>query len=114
MARAATTEQVMAWRRAIAEQARGDETQSEFCDRRGLKLESFRAWKYRLAREGGAGGGAHPAAMSFVPVKLVERAVDVASGVEVALPGGRVVRVARGFDEETLKRLVETLEARPC
>ena len=114
MARAATAEQVMAWRRVVAAQEGGDETQGEFCERRGLKLESFRAWKYRLVREEAERRDRRPPAMSFVPLKIVERSVDAPSGIELALSGGRIVRVARGFDAETLKRLVEALEASPC
>lgn len=107
----ATTEEIAAWKRVIADQERGDETQGEFCARRGLKLETFRNWKYRLAR---GEGESRPAPMSFIPLKLVDRAAETASGVELEFAGGRVVRVARGFDVETLKRLVEVLEARPC
>jgi hypothetical protein len=113
MAGVATTETVMAWRRVIADQEHGDETQGEFCARRGLKLETFRNWKYRFARgERSPRGRSEP--VRFVPVRVVDRGVETTSGIELALPGGRVVRVARGFDPETLKRLVETLETRPC
>lgn len=115
MAQLAMTEQVKAWRRVIADQESGDETQGEFCARRGLKLETFRNWKYRLAREEGSPCDSGPCEpVRFVPVRVVDRGVETASGIELALPGGRVVRVARGFDPETLKRLLETLETRPC
>ena len=50
MAQLATAERVAAWRRVITEQERGDLTQGEFCAKRGLELETFRNWKYRLAR----------------------------------------------------------------
>ena len=32
--------------------------------------------------------------------------------IELALPGGRVVRVGRGFDAVTLDRLLEVVERR--
>jgi len=115
MAQLATTEQMAAWRRVIADQESGDETQGEFCARRGLKLETFRNWKYRLARgESSPRDRGRSEPVRFVPVRVVDRGVETASGVDLVLPGGRVVRVARGFDPETLKRLMETLETRPC
>ena len=115
MAQLATAEQVAAWRRVITEQERGDLTQGEFCAKRGLELETFRNWKYRLARGERRDKVARPEApVRFVPVRIVDRADNVASGVELALAGGRVVRVARGFDVETLRRLVEAIETRTC
>jgi hypothetical protein len=111
----ATSEQVAAWRRVIAEQERGDLTQGEFCAKRGLELNTFRNWKYRLARGERRDGVARPdEPVRFVPVRIVDRAADLGSGVELALSGGRVVRVARGFDVETLRRLVEAIETRTC
>ena len=115
MAQLATAEQVAAWRRVIADQERGDQTQGEFCARRGLKLETFRNWKYRRAREKRPSDqDERPEPIRFVPVRVVDRGVETSSGVELALSGGRVVRVARGFDPETLKRLIETLGTLPC
>jgi hypothetical protein len=58
---------------------------------------------------------------SFLPVRVVtshgnEAACgEVASGgVEVLLPQGQVVRVAPGFDRQTLAEVLSVLEPRPC
>jgi hypothetical protein len=113
MAGLASQVRLAAWRRVIAEQVRGDLTQGEFCARRGLKLETLRNRKYRLARgERPPEAGRQELQVRCVPGRLVERAADGSSGVELALAGGGgVVRVARGFDAETLTRLVEALNA---
>jgi hypothetical protein len=41
---------------------------------------------------------------TLLPVQLVTRAADVS--IELVLPNGCVARVSRGFDEETLQRLM--------
>ena len=56
-----------------------------------------------------------PATMSpvFVPLRVIDVATQAA--FEVVLERGRVVRVLRGFDTETLRQLLAVLEEeRPC
>ncbi len=82
----ATTEEVAAWKHVIEDQERGDETQGEFCARRGPKLGTFRNRKHRLAR---FEGESRPSPMSFAPFKLVDCSAETASGVELDLGGER-------------------------
>jgi transposase-like protein len=49
-------------------------------------------------------------AVKLLPVRVVETAA--AEPVSVVLRSGHTVRVARGFDEDTLLRVVTLLEAR--
>ena len=49
----------------------------------------------------------------FVPLRVIDVATQAA--FEVVLERGRVVRVLRGFDTETLRQLLAVLEEeRPC
>lgn len=96
------------WARIIAAWERSRLSPAEFCKRRRLSPETFGWWRWRLGKEA-------PPAAGPVP-EFVEVAVSAASapGVEprpvvIELPGAIVVRVERGFDEETLRRVVGVL-----
>ena len=96
------------WRRWIGEWQTTGLSVRAFCERRGLTVASFYAWRRVLQRR-----AAEKAA--FVPVQVVADAVaDRASAVEVVLTDGRMVRVAPGFDTETLRQVLAVLEGRPC
>ncbi len=93
------------WRRWIGEWRASGLSARAFCERRGLALPTFYAWRRTLERRAAE-------VPAFVPVQVVaEAAPDQASALEVVLADGRTVRVTRGFDAVTLLRL---LEGRPC
>jgi hypothetical protein len=80
-----------------------------FCDRHQLTPPTFSSWR-RLLRLRDA------SAACFVPVQVVpDREPGLAGGVDVVLAGGRRLRVAPGFDPDTLRQLLALLEeAPPC
>jgi hypothetical protein len=79
-------------------------TQAEFCRREGISLASLRTWKYRRLKPTPPGP-----TRAFVPVRLVEPSPAASGPIEVVLVGERRLRVAVGFDEQTLLRLVRLL-----
>jgi hypothetical protein len=96
------------WRRWIGEWRASGLSVRGFCDRRGLAIPTFYAWRRTLERR----AAERPA---FVPVQVVADAAPAQGGaLEVVLRDGRAVRVAPGFDEGTLRRLLAVLEGRPC
>jgi hypothetical protein len=96
------------WRRWIGEWQASGLSVRAFCERRGLTVGSFYAWRRVLQQR-----AAEKAA--FVTVQVVaEAAPDRASALEVVLADGRTVRVAPGFDAATLRQLLAVLEGRPC
>jgi hypothetical protein len=96
------------WRRWIGEWQASGLSARAFCERRGLTVASFYAWRRVLQQR-----AAEKAA--FVPVQVVADPVpDRASPLEVVLTGGQTVRVAPGFDAATLRQLLAVLEGRPC
>jgi hypothetical protein len=96
------------WRRWIGEWRASGLSVRAFCDRRGLAIPTFYAWRRVLERR----AAEKPA---FAPVQVVADAVPVQSaGLEVVLAGGRTARVAPGFDAATLRQLLAVLEGRPC
>ena len=82
-----------------------------------MKAGSLSFWKWKLARQGSGeerSGGARVAPLQFVELTAKEglRPALVWAGFEVVLSSGRTVRVADGFDEAELARLVGVLEER--
>lgn len=113
------------WRGHVAAQASSGQTAVAYCQAHGLHPKSFYRWK-RVFRESGEleallREGAEEATPSsgspaplFAEVRVADGAATAASGVEVALGSGVVVRVSRGFDGETLQRVVSALEDGRC
>src|SRR5262245_15059204 len=96
------------WRRWIGEWQTSGLSGRAFCQRRGLAIASFYAWRRVLQRR-----AAEKA--TFVPVQVVADAGPIqTSALEVVLTDGRTVRVAPGFDAATLRQLLAVLEGRPC
>lgn len=103
------------WRKHLAAQADSGLSVGVYCRQYGLNPKCFYRWR-RIFAQGEAatgatrlpGGAAQPL---FAEVRV--SGVGLAgSGVEVCLAGGRVVRVAPGFDAATLCRVVSALEGR--
>jgi transposase len=95
------------WRRWIRAWRASGLSGRAFCDRHGLTVASFYAWRRVLEQR-----AAEPAA--FLPVQVVAEPPP-ASALEVVLAAGRTVRVAPGFDPATLRQLVRVLEeGRAC
>jgi len=97
------------WRSWICRWRGSGLTMRAFCARHGLATASFYHWRRVLERRAAE-------APAFVPVQVVADATPAeASALEVVLVGGRAVRVAPGFDEATLRRLLAVLEGEgPC
>lgn len=113
------------WRELILEWSGSGQTQLEFCHERVIPITKFRWWKAELKRRDTSGtalSGAvdqdaeRSAGAAFVPVRIGAGLKDEEEGprFEIELRGGRILRVRAGFDEETLSRLIDVLEALPC
>lgn len=62
-------------------------------------------WNWRLRHDGSRG---ETGSSGFVEVEVVEDATPIDSGIELVL-GAHRVRLARDFDEPTLRRLLRAL-----
>jgi hypothetical protein len=116
------------WRRMVRVWRRSGLSVRAFCAEHGLAEPSFYAWRRIVAQrdqesarvrakpERGSVRRAEPAgedAPVFVPLRVIDVATQVT--LEVVLERGRVVRVQRGFDANTLRQLLAVLdEERPC
>ena len=82
----------------------------EFCAREGIAPSALAHWRKEIAaRDARAAATDEPA---FIPVQVTP-AID-APALDVALRGGRVVRIPPGFDPAHLQAVVSALEGPPC
>jgi hypothetical protein len=114
------------WRRHLAAWQRSGQSVRAYCTAKGLAQPAFYAWRRVLAQRGatpsspdnhatrtGTAAAGRDATPAFVPVSLVADAA-VAPAIEIVLREQRVVRVATGFEVETLRQVVVALEGLPC
>ena len=90
-----------------------------YSEKHGLKAGTLGYWNSRLkaqAADALTSSAGPEAAATFLAVHVAEPAVSVPEPrddrIELALQGGCVVRVSRGFDAATLKRLLDVVERR--
>src|SRR5215813_6906741 len=89
------------WRRWIGEWRASGLSVRAFCDRRGLALPAFYAWRRTLERRAAE-------VPAFVPVQVVADAAPAqAAALEVILRDGRAVRVAEDVSERQVAVLQE-------
>src|SRR4051794_29489111 len=95
------------WRRMIQQWRRSGLSARAFCQQHGLSEPNFYAWRRTLADRDAE-------AIAFVPVEVLPEPSPPANtagpGLELLLPGGRVLRIGPGFDGPTLRRLLAVLE----
>lgn len=97
------------WRRMLRQWHRSGLSARAFCQQHGLSQASLFAWRRTLARR-------DDEAVHFVPVQLLpqetpaESGGSAASGLELLLNGGRILRIGNAFDGPTLQRLLALLE----
>jgi hypothetical protein len=94
----------------VAEFEASGVSRREFCESHGLAVSTLDAYRKRQRHpdaEAAAAGGRWMA----VDLSASRRADEAApSGLKLALPGGRRIEIGRGFDAETLRRLIAAME----
>ena len=106
------------WRRVIGEAARSGISIRRFCQQRKLRESQFYWWQRELekrqqARAFGSGNTSKATkdAGQATFALVSEDGGEVGSaGIELVLRDGRWLRIGKGVDEETLRRVVGVLE----
>jgi hypothetical protein len=88
------------WREIIARQQNSGLPVVTYCWRMKIPQTSFYAWRRKLRD-----------AVTFAEVKLAPAPAAEGRGLELRLTGGRSILVRPGFDPQTLRELLATLEA---
>lgn len=112
------------WRHTIRQWRRSGLSVRAFCAEHNLTEALFYAWRRVISERDQERAQVNAArrvrrdfrdgtAPAFVPLRVMDASAPAA--LEVVLPRGRVVRVQRGFDTNTLRQLLVLLEEeRPC
>jgi len=136
------------WQDTVRRWRQSGQAVRDYCRDNALSEPSFYAWRRELSRRKPSSptasratrqapmrqhiSGTRRAAASFLPVRLVEGAMEAGrppaghplagaaacgswvGGVEIVLACDRTVRVRAGFDRQTLANVLAVLEGRPC
>lgn len=100
------------WASLIERWKRSGLTAKQFAERAGVSWRTLSWWKWRLG-SGTASRGVPSAGMEMVPVQVVASQPEAPEAAETAVElvvDGIVVRVRRGFDDDTLARVLDVLE----
>jgi transposase-like protein len=119
MAKKASSQRKQFWRELIGRQRTSGLNIARFCEQVGVAQNSFYVWKRRLracVRSTGRKPRRQSAALmtqSLIPVRLVSDPVQspasTAGAIEVAWPGGVVLRVPSGCNLDTLRDVFRLL-----
>jgi transposase len=107
------------WREHVASWKSSGLSLRLYSEEHGLKAGTLGYWNSRLkarAADAPASSSGPEAGVTFLAVHVAEPTVTLPEPrddrIELALPGGCVVRVGRGFDAVTLDRLLDVVERR--
>lgn len=109
-----------AWAEMMSAWARSGLSQKAFCRKRGIPFSTFQYWRYqRKVRENGETRSPEPVSVPppFLPVKVIQSQPVVETpeqALTVLLPSGYRIEVGTGFDPGMLRKIIDTLESRPC
>jgi hypothetical protein len=81
-----------------------------FCQQRRLSLSTLARYRRRQKQTAGEGADGKRWLTVEVSGSAAVASGERASGLAVVLPGGRRIEVGRGFDGDTLKRLLAVVE----
>jgi hypothetical protein len=81
-----------------------------FCQQRGLSLSTLARYRRRQEQTGGDASEGKRWLAVEVSGSAAIAGGEKASGLAVVVPGGRRIEVGRGFDADTLKRLLAVVE----
>jgi hypothetical protein len=107
------------WVRALRAWKKSGLKASAFCRKNGLGVQSFYAWRRRLAgpktgKARGPSAGLRAGRRSFLPVQVVTSPCENQVWMELVLKNGRVLRLYRKMPVAVLAELALGLEAEAC
>ena len=97
------------WAERLDRFRRSGQTVAQFCDAEGVSAPSFYVWKRTLAAQSVAAPG--PA---LVPIHVTPSPVMPTTAIELALPGGAVVRFPADIRADLLVAVLRGVEDRRC
>ena len=100
------------WRSVYADWEKSGLTQKDFCRRRGHSIWTFMNWRTKLKKaDRGRKKPRAPKHLGFAEVRVIPSASS-SWPVEIGLPDGPSVRLARNVDPATLEMALRFVEGR--
>ena len=103
------------WRSTIREAARSGMSIREFCRRRRVKESGFYWWQRKLKERG------HRQVRDKAPTGeegtfalVSDNPEELEAGIELVLADGRRLRIGKGVDEETLRKVLAAVGSGVC
>ena len=90
---------------------RSGQTVAQFCAAEGVSEPSYYVWKRTLEAGGAALASSAVPGPTLVPIRLTP---SPATGIELVLPSGAVVRFPTDVPAERIVAVLRGLEDRPC
>jgi transposase-like protein len=115
MARSKSVERQAFWRRLLERHATSGMSVARFCARAGVSTGSFYRWQRELRQPNGKLGGENQEgresadARTLLPVRVLSEP-STQPEIEVAWPGGIVVRIWRGCDVPQLREVLRIVQ----
>jgi hypothetical protein len=95
------------WRERIDAWKTRNQSQKAFCKDHHLGLASFQRWHRIFKAEETEGVTAHPAPISFLPVRVRE---TVPSSLTILIRDDLRIQVPPGFNRELLQQVIQVLQ----
>ena len=92
------------WQNHVAAWEQSGIRQSEYCSRQGLDIKVFGYWKRKLCRK--------PAGLTFVPVAIKPSQATggkPTASLRLIIRGGSCIEIGDGFNQDTLRRVLDTV-----
>ena len=102
------------WVERLARFSASGRRPAEFCAAEGVSLPSFYSWKRRLSTESRSADTQATDEPGTGPRLLPVRLASAPAPLELALPGGAVLRIPPGSDLAFVRSLVEALGDGSC
>ena len=103
------------WRRRLQCWAKSGLRADRFAEQEGVTVSTLYRWARRLGLgpvkqgRGRPRAGVRPVVLPLVVAPDTPALLEPAPALEVLLRGGEIIRVPRGFDDDTLVRVVRAL-----
>lgn len=95
------------WKKIIMDWQTSELTQQNYCHTKKVNFNTFTYWRGRLKSNAAEQKTSLSCSKKFVPIAVVSGDHAVSKDdLALCLRNGRMIKISKGFDEETLQRLL--------
>jgi len=95
------------WKQIMEDWQRSGISQQQYCEIKKINFHTFSYWRGHLKGESDEKAGAVKTINKFMPITIVSNdEIKADEELILYLRNGRKIKISKGFDEETLQRLM--------